>query len=154
MMSFLEKHSWAAAGEETTTTGRKPSDSDRIGPYLCERSCSIWWNGSFRRWRWPITGREGGPGGRFLWSAFLNFKIRSRAKMRTNNGTSKLENNNVSSILECIMFKVRVVRWIPYPLHGFYRPESWYQPHISQRIKFVLIEIYSLLKLVLKKLYF
>ena len=64
--SFLLKHSSTAEGDETTTTGRDPNQREKMGPYFSARRLKVRWTGGLRRWRWPIIGREGGLGGRFL----------------------------------------------------------------------------------------
>lgn len=68
MTSFFVKHSSAADGEETRTTGRKPNRRERIGPWVSERADRVRGSGFFKRCKWPSIGRAGeGLGGRFLY---------------------------------------------------------------------------------------
>lgn len=65
MMSFWPvKASWTSEEEVMTTTRREPKRRENIGPYLLEKLWRRRWIGGFKRWRWPTTGRDGGPGGR------------------------------------------------------------------------------------------
>lgn len=72
-MSFLVKHSWTAEEDETMTKQREPNQREKMGPCFLERWWNVLWTGSFRRWKWPRIGSEGGLGGklprrRFVWS--------------------------------------------------------------------------------------
>jgi hypothetical protein len=75
------KHSSTADGELRTSIDLQPTLRERIGPYCCNKVCSVWCSGGFRRRRWPIIGREGGLGGKFLlpWNTYLiTRKIRKK----------------------------------------------------------------------------
>lgn len=55
---------------DTIRALRDPKRRRKVGPSLRENPEKAWWMGSDKRWRWPMTGIDGGDGGRSF-SSFL-----------------------------------------------------------------------------------
>ena len=61
------KHSWKAEGDEMTMARREPNQREKMSLCVFDVQVKKWWKGRLRRLRFPIMGRGGGPGGRFLY---------------------------------------------------------------------------------------
>jgi len=55
--------------------------------YFCERARYVWWSSCLIWWRFPIMGKENGPGGRFQNLLVLNKKFTDKRRMM--NGKEK-----------------------------------------------------------------
>ena len=65
-MSFLVKHSSARACDVHVAVSKAKVEYGSMSYGLRERERNLLCMGGFKRWRWPITGKENaGDGGRF-----------------------------------------------------------------------------------------